>query len=200
MESELPVAITTKAYDATNNIGIATLVATIQWSPPQYLHRFDRPVIIGHIMPAEGEKYYNQTFVAKLDSTEPGTTQRLIDFTPAILVVSCDPEDNFGTLRLDGDCNLVTVRRLSKEYDSVDEGEEVGNIDELVFSGDEQLVARLNSKATKQVIILRHRHGDPEEPPYRKERVPRQPEDPRDELQAAVALEIETPLLVAGRK
>jgi hypothetical protein len=146
-------------------------------------------------MTVEGDRYIGERIIGKIDSTEPGKTQRLIDFPQVVIEVSCDPADKFGTLNIIRGGRQVSITRLIKSARERIEGHEP-----VIFSGEEQIVATYLGNKLSEQIILRHRKGDPENPPYRRERVPLDPTNPGRSARVArePEREPEKTLLVSG--
>lgn len=147
-------------------------------------------------MTVEGGKYINQKLVGRVDSTEPGTIQRIIDYDPAVIVVSCDEHDSHGSLEMEGDSGLVTVMRAKEKDDEQWEVDAVLDRGDMIeFSGNERVLVRFNTPVETNEIVFWHRRGSAGEPPYRRERVPLLPGELEGEASAEAVPETERALV-----
>lgn len=71
-----------------------------------------------------------------------------------------------------------------------------------VFSGEDRVVIRRRREFGSEEIVLRHEKGEPQEPPFRRERVPLLPRGPRRERQeeAKPSQEPEVVVSAVGKK
>ncbi len=126
--------------------------------------------------PVEGDKYFGEVHVGQLDSTEPGETQYLTDFAPATLDIFCDVFDTFGMLHVDDETDIVSVQKFSEE--NAGEPKTLDKTEPVIFSGNEQVLVTKLTTGFVEHVALRHRTGDPEQPPFTRERVPLVPKPP----------------------
>lgn len=144
--------------------------------------------------PVEGDKFFGGKPVGKIDSTEPGTTQRFYDLYPAVLNITCDPGDTLGSLSGEGLGSDIKVLRKRSDDGRAEAVTEFP----IIFSGSECVIIETTKiEPLRESWTLRHQHGEPEQPPFRNERVPVTPTPPIDERDVTLVPEREEKLLVS---
>lgn len=161
--------------------------------------------------PVEGDRWLGEKPRGRVESTEPGQSQKLYDFDPLVVQVECDPNDNFGVLRAEGDHTGVEVQVLrekrsvrSRAYAELLIARSVvtGEPKPTVFLGSDRIVVKKKSELGIEEIIFRHEKGSPQEPPVRSERIPRNPIPPRRDRREVVSPreEVEPEVIAVGKK
>lgn len=134
-------------------------------------------------MTVEGDKFIGAKLISKIDSIEPGDTEKFSEFTPAELDVSCMENDEAGLLKASGD---IVGMRLFKARKRKVLWVEIGDPKEYqldpakpaTFSGEELIIVFSTRSYFDEKLVFRHQKGEPEQPPRRRERIPRMPSPP----------------------
>lgn len=129
--------------------------------------------------PVEGERRFEGKFAGRIDSTEPGSVQPLLDYFPAKLYIGCDLGDSMGTFRAEGDTKNMRVYNL-RQPGNATEVEDF--VEPISFSGSQKVIVVVRqAEVFSETLILWHKPGEADLPPYRSERVPVDPRPPLDE-------------------